>query len=155
MMQMSSRMIGALALSVALGTTVAGISQERIPELQRELPAAVKGGTITGCVAAGAATGSYTLTNVLKEGDASTKDDIQRKTVALSGAAVDMSKHIGHQVTLTGGYSAPERATGTIGTAGTKKPAPGDAIEAERIPVDVFAVTALKMVAGSCAEPAI
>ena len=40
--------------------------------------------------------------------------------VTLTGTEVDLSKHVGHSVALTGSYASPNA---TVGTSGTEKPA--------------------------------
>ena len=58
--------------------------QERIPELQREGATGANTTTLSGCVARGTSTGTYTLTSLAKKGSASTDAD-QPRTVALGG----------------------------------------------------------------------
>jgi opacity protein-like surface antigen len=99
-----------LATSMTFAAAAAGPSQDRIPELQ---PTSANSATVTGCVARGTATATYMLTNITKEGQATARDAVQRMTVALSGTDVDLSKHVGHRVSVTGPYTSTERVTGT------------------------------------------
>ena len=143
----------AVVMSMAFGATVAGVSQDRIPELTREGRADPASATLTGCVARGAATGTYTLTNAAKDGEPMAKDALQRLTVGLSGSDVDVSKHVGHKVAVTGSYARFEFVMGTVGT---KKPAAADAInDGDKKTTRTFAVKSLKMLAESCAEAAL
>ena len=47
---------------------VVSVAQERIPELQRDGAAGANTPTLSGCVARGASTGTYTLTSTVKNG---------------------------------------------------------------------------------------
>jgi hypothetical protein len=142
----------AVVMSMAFGAAVAGVSQDRIPELTREGRTDPASATLTGCVARGMTTGTYTLTNAAKEGEAIAKDALQRLTVGLSSSDVDVSKHVGHKVSVTGSYA---RFEFVMGTAGTEKPAAADAIaDGDRKTTRTFAVKSLKMIADSCSEPA-
>ena len=124
------------------------VAQEKIPELQRDGAAGAKSLTLSGCVARGATTGTYTLASNMKQEAAPTDAD-QPRTVALAGTDVDLGPHLGHIVSLTGSYLAATEATSPTGTAGTEKPAP--AADASK-PLRTFTVKSLKMIAGSCSE---
>ena len=136
--------VAATAVCLALSGVVL-VAQERIPELQREGAAGVKTPTLSGCVARGASTGTYTLTSNVKGHAAPTGVD-QPATVALTGTDVDLGPHVGHLVSLTGSYLA---ATEPTGTAGTEKAPP--AADASK-PLRTLTVKSLKMIAGSCSE---
>jgi hypothetical protein len=144
----------AMAMSMALSVVASGVSQDAIPALQREARPALQIAiptTLTGCVARGTATGTYALTDVLKEGEEGTpaaRNAPERLTVVLSGTDVDVSKHVGHKVSVTGAYASDERATG----ARTEKPAAASATkEGGKKTTETFTVRSLKMVADSCA----
>jgi hypothetical protein len=139
-------MVVATTVWVALSGAV--VAQERIPELQRDGAAGGKAVTLSGCVARGGSSGTYTLASNVKIEAAPTDAD-QPRTVALAGTDVDLAPHLGHIVSLTGSYLAATEPTGPTGTAGTEKPAP--AADASK-PLRTFTVKSLKMVAASCSE---
>ena len=58
--------MAATAVCLALSGVVL-VAQEKIPELQREGAAGVNTPTLSGCVARGASTGTYTLTSNVKK----------------------------------------------------------------------------------------
>ena len=151
MKTMKISIVAATAVCLALSGVVL-VGQEKIPELQRDGAAPAAAGakipTLSGCVARGASTGTYTLTSNVKTGAAPTDTD-QPRTVALAGTDVDLGPHVGHLVSLTGSYVAPTEATGPTGTAGTDKPAPAADASA---PLRTLTVKSLKMIAGSCSE---
>jgi pentapeptide MXKDX repeat protein len=121
---------------------------------------AMKDTTYTGCVEAGGAPSSFTLTHLAADDhmgkDAMKKDAMKKDTMAkdgmsrdamapptwsLASSSVDLSKHLGHKVTVTGSPAQGKMdAMGkdTMGKDAMGKSAP------------VFTVTALKMVAASC-----
>jgi hypothetical protein len=134
-------MVVATTVCVALSGAV--VAQERIPELQRDGAAGGKAVTLSGCVARGGSSGTYTLASNVKVEAAPTDAD-QPRTVALAGTDVDLAPHLGHIVSLTGSYLAA-----TEPTAGTEKPAP--AADASK-PLRTFTVKSLQMVAASCSE---
>jgi hypothetical protein len=149
-MKTSCSVVAILAMSMAFSAVVAGVGQEKIPELQKPRPD-LKGDTLTGCVARGTSTDTYTLTGITKEGAPTAKDAAQRMAVVLSATDVDLSKHVGHRVSVTGSLASEPRP---LGTAGTEKPAATVATaEGEQKPLQTFTVTALKMIAASCSQP--
>ena len=97
--------------------------------------------TYTGCIAAGDMAGSYTLTHVMNDmamgKDTMKKDtmgkDSMAKPMAIDSKSVDLSKHVGHKVAVTG----PDRAMGMKGDAMSK-------------PMAAWTVTSIKMIAASC-----
>jgi len=116
---------------------------------------AMKDTTYTGCVEAGGAPSSFTLTHLAADDhmgkDGMKKDAMKKGTMAkdamvqptwsLASSSVDLSKHLGHKVTVTGSPAQGKMdAMGkdTMGKDAMGKSAP------------VFTVTALKMVAVSC-----
>ena len=102
--------------------------------------------TYTGCVAAGEMAGTYTLTHAMAEmamgGDAMKKDtmgkDSMAKPMAIVSKSVDLAKHVGHKVSVTGPDSAMAMGKDSMGkdTMGKGMPA--------------WSVTSLKMVAATC-----
>ena len=102
--------------------------------------------TYTGCVAAGEMAGTYTLTHAMAEmamgGDAMKKDtmgkDSMAKPMAIVSKSIDLAKHVGHKVSVTGPDSAMAMGKGTMGkdTMGKGMPA--------------WSVTSLKMVSATC-----
>ena len=139
----------AIAVSMTVGATAAGAVQERIPELPRPGATDVKSITLTGCVERGTEIESYILREAT-EGALTTSNAMPRPPVAISSTDVQISKHVGHSVSVTGSYAA-EIATGT---SGTKKPArPPTAISGSdgKTPPG-FTVKSLKMLASSCQQ---
>src|ERR1700732_3880952 len=77
---------------------------------------AMKDTTYTGCVEAGGAPGTFTLTHLAADDrmgkdpmkkDTMTKDSVSKdamapSTWALSSSSVDLNKHLGHKVSVTG-----------------------------------------------------
>ena len=141
------------AMLVAFGAAAAGVSQDRIPNLQREVPKDPKNPTLTGCVARDDAVGTYILKNITKDGDITGKGTFERMSIVLSGTEVDVSKHVGHRVSVTGLYSKEPLATGTVGTT-EKAPVGEEVVQGEKKATGTFRVTSLVMVADSCSQPA-
>lgn len=100
--------------------------------------------TYTGCIAAGEMAGTYTLTHAAAEmgmgHDAMKKDtmgkDAMSKPMAIESKSVDLAKHLGHKVTVTG----PDSAMGMAKPDAMGKGAPA------------WSVTSLKMVAATCGK---
>ena len=150
----------ALVALAAVGAAAAGASQDRIPEAQRpateaQAPARdaprpatmdTPGTTITGCVARGTAAETFTLAEVKKDAPAADAA-APAALIVLTGTEVDLSKHVGHSVALTGSYASP---TATVGTSGTEKPSTPAATENSQKAAKTFTVKSLKMVAPSC-----
>jgi hypothetical protein len=136
--------VAVVILSTAVSAAAAGVSQDRIPELQRPGTTDDPGITLTGCVARGTTNDSYTLLDAKKSATVASGASTPREPVALSGTAVDMSKHVGHSVEVTGTYPSIDLTTGTSGTAASATTEPG------KRPAKAFTVKSLKMVATSC-----
>jgi len=110
---------------------------------------AMKDTTYTGCVEAGGAPSRFMLTHLAAD-DHMGKDAMKKDTMAKDGmskdamaptmwslaSSVDLSKHLGHKVTVTG--SPAQGKMDTMGKYAMGKGAP------------VFTVTSLKMVEASC-----
>jgi hypothetical protein len=106
--------------------------------------------TYTGCVEAGGAPGTFTLTHLAADDrmgkdamkkdtmtkDSMSKDAMAPSTLALSSSSVDLNKHLGHKVSVTG--SAAQGKMDAMGKDAMGKGAPA------------FTATSLKMVAASC-----
>lgn len=144
--------VAVVAMSMAVSASVAGVSQDKIPELQRQGMTDVKSITLTGCVARGTATDSYTLAETADKKDTATPsatDATPPPLVILSGTDVDMSKHVGHNVSVTGSYANQEVATGTVGRE-QPAPAPAATANVDKTTPRTFTVKSLKMVASTC-----
>jgi hypothetical protein len=139
------------ALCVVLGAAAPGAAQD-LPLLQRDVSGA-KGSTVSGCVARGAGTGTYTLaTAATKDARPSAADD-PLLTIVLTGMDADLAAHVGHIVSMTGSYAPAIGPAGTaLGSSGTAKPAPGTAAGRAAKAVRTFMVKSLTMVAASCLE---
>jgi hypothetical protein len=130
-------------VSMTFTAAASGGGQDRIPELQRDGALFGKSVTLTGCVTQGTEPGTFTLTNV-PEGDGAAKDAPRPLTVVLSATDVDISKHLNQMVSVIGTQAFEVAAIATTGrNGGDKKPPP------------TFTITSLKMVAVSCAKPAL
>ena len=128
-------LVTAAAVSLALGATAGGQRQERIPELPRPGATDLKSITLTGCVERGTEIESYTLSES-KESVTATRQVTPLLPVGISSTDVDISKHVGHSVSVTGSYTeAP------IATTGTDAKTPRS-----------FTVKSLKMRAASCLQ---
>lgn len=106
--------------------------------------------TYAGCVEAGSAAGTFRLTHVslpdqmgkdmMKKdamaADGMSKDAMAPTTLTLTGSKVDLGKHLGHKVSVTGSPAHEKmeaRDEGTMGKAAT-----------------TFTVKSLKMIAAAC-----
>jgi hypothetical protein len=140
------------AMILVLGAAAAGMSPDRIPELQREARSKSTSATLTGCVAQGVAAGTYILTNITKDEQPNVKDGLVRTSVLLSSTDVDVSKHVGHRVSVTGVYLSHGRAT-TV--AAIDKRAPTEEIaRGDKLTSATFRVKSLALVADSCSQTA-
>ncbi len=109
----------------------------------------------TGCVEAGSAAGTFMLTHVATadhmrkdmmkkdamEKDTMTKNSVTKDamaptTLTLTGSPVDLSKHLGHKVSITGSLAHEKMDAMEKGTMGKSAP--------------TFTVKSLKMVAATC-----
>jgi hypothetical protein len=140
------------AMILVLGAAAAGMSPDRIPELQREARSKSTSATLTGCVAQGVAAGTYILTNITKDEQPNVKDGLVRTSVLLSSTDVDVSKHVGHRVSVTGVYLSHGR---TMSAAAMDKPAPTEEIaRGDKLTSATFRVKSLALVADSCSQTA-
>ena len=142
-MKLTISTVALVALAATVSAATAGVSQDRIPDAQRPGAIEAPASTLTGCVARGTATDTYTLAEAKKDATAAPAE-----LVALAGTDVDLSKHVGHSVTVTGSYTGTDGATGT---SGTEKPAAAPATtEDTKKPAKTFTVKSLKMVSPTC-----
>ena len=145
-MKLNLSTVALVALAAMVSAAAAGASQDK-PDAQKPATMDAPGMTLSGCVARGPAPDTFTLAE--KKGapaaaDASTPAPL----VTLTGTEVDLSKHVGHSVTLTGSFTSPSAA---IGTTGTEKPAtPGAPEDSKKAAAKTFTVKSLKMVSPSC-----
>jgi hypothetical protein len=133
-----------LSVSVAAqsgGATTNGAKMDKM---------AMKDASYTGCLEAGGAPSSFMLTHLAADDhmgkdamkkdtmakDGMTKDAMAPTTWSLASSSVDLSKHVGHKVTVTG--SSAQSKMDAMGKDAMGKGAP------------VFTVTSVKMVAASC-----
>jgi hypothetical protein len=140
----------AAAVMMGLSGGAAKGNQDTIPQIPTARSTAAKSVTVTGCVGRGTTPDSYVLTNVTQEGHATVNDARKPETLLLSAEDIDISKHVGHLVSVTGMHAATNRApTGatdvTPATESTMTKA------AAKLPIG-FAVTSLKMISGTCPE---
>jgi len=117
----SSALLVAVALSVGVHAQSGGAMAKDDKMGKMETPTK----TYTGCVAAGAETGTFALTHVMAD------DHMKNATMTVSSKGIDLSKHIGHKVTVTGS-SEPDK------------------MDAMGKQMSAFTVKSLKMVSGSC-----
>ena len=102
--------------------------------------------TYTGCIAAGDMAGTYTLTHATAEmamgkdamkKDAMKKDtmgkDAMAKPMAIESKAIDLAKHVGHKVSVSGPDRAMPMGKDTMGKG-----------------MAAWSVTSLKMIAATC-----
>ena len=133
------------ALAVAAGAAASAQDKMAKPmEMGKEK-------SYTGCIEAGAMAGSFKLTHAeaamamgamgkdsMKKdtmGKDAMKKDAMMPTMALMGKGVDLSKHVGHKVTVTGADDKMAMAKDAMGKD-----------------MNGFTVTALKMVAATCGK---
>jgi pentapeptide MXKDX repeat protein len=146
----SGAMVMAAALSVAISAQSGGTMAKGDKMDKMEM----KDATYTGCIEAGTAAGTFMLTHV--SGDHMGKDAMKKDTMAkdgmgkdamasanltLTGSSVDLSKHVGHKVSVTG-----SAAHGKMDGMGK------DAMAKDGMTKDApaFTVKSLKMIAASC-----
>jgi hypothetical protein len=133
-------------MTMALGASAGPAAQERIPLLQRQGQTDPRSVTLTGCVANGSTAGIYTLTTSGPKADAQDKNAMKAITLTLTGE-VDLSRHVGHEVSITGVHAIPWVTVMPNGPEGA-------VTHGDRKPTASFAVTSLTMIAASCSQPA-
>jgi hypothetical protein len=149
-MRTSCFAVAVVSMTMALGASARVAAQERIPLLPRDGwmdPWAV---TLVGCVAQGTSGGGYTLTTSIPQPEATDKDAMTSIKLVLTSTEVDLSRHVGHTVSVTGVHAA-HWATGMTGTTGSGSPVSEGAVKDDgKKTTGTFAVKSLKMVATSC-----
>ena len=111
--------------------------------------------TYTGCVEAGTPGGTFMLTHIAADHmgkdamqkdtmakDNMSKDAMAPTTLTLASSSVDLSKHLGHKVSITGSPAAHGKMDAMKKDAMAKDAMAKDA--------SAFTVKSLKMVAASC-----
>jgi hypothetical protein len=153
-MRTSCFAVAVVGMTMALGAAAPVATQERIPLLQRAGlmdPWAV---TLVGCVAQGTSAGGYTLTTSIPQPEATNKDAMKSIRLVLTSTEVDLSRHIGHTVSVTG-VQVVHWATGTTGTTGGEKVVSEGAVKDDDKKTEgTFTVKSLTMVATSCSQRA-
>jgi hypothetical protein len=100
MNRMRAAMCMTAAIMFAAVTMAAQDAAEKVDKKAEK-----KAQSLTGCVQAGSAPGTYTLTNAMPaEGDKMATDTMKADmgSVMLSATDVDLAPHVGHKVTVTG-----------------------------------------------------
>jgi hypothetical protein len=146
-MKLTISTVALVALAATVSAAAAGASQGRIPDAQRPATMDAPGITLTGCVARGIAADTFTLAEEKKSAPVAADANAPAPLVALTGTEVDLSKHVGHSVTVTGSYAS---TTAVVGTSGAEKPAAPAAIEDSKKTAKTFTVKSLKMVSATC-----
>ena len=107
---------------------------------------------LTGCVQSGTTAGTFELTNIKGKGSmassesAASPSSSSGKTVKLVAAAgTDLSQHVGHQVEVTGSFSASSSSSASPSAA-----APSASASSSSSGDKEFNVTDVKMVSATC-----
>ena len=87
-MKLTISTVALVALATAVSAATAGVSQDRIPDAQRPGGIDAPGITLTGCVARGTATDTYTLAEAKKDATAAAATAAPAELVALAGTDV-------------------------------------------------------------------
>jgi hypothetical protein len=140
---MSTFCVAAACLVAAAGAQSASASAG---QAEKKLDTPV---TVTGCVAAGAVTGQYTLTNATLAPSA--MDKVPPATDKMSAPATsytlkggdDLKPHLGHKVQVTGTLAKPDMSKEKMPTTETPK---ADTM----ITGGTLNVTSVKMVSATC-----
>ncbi len=140
------------AIVVGLSGTMSGVVQDKIPEIPKLQPAAAKSMTVAGCVGKGTTADTYVLTNLTRDGEPAVKDASKTETLVLSGSDVDMSKHVGHQVSVTGLHAATDYSIGTMGVTDVKPGTPSTMTRTGAKASTAFTVKSLAMISATCSK---
>jgi pentapeptide MXKDX repeat protein len=142
--------ISSVAILVAVVLSVAASAQsgDKMDQMAKDQ-------TYTGCVAAGTMAGTFTLTHITADHmgkdamkkdsmakDTMSKDAMAPTTLTVTSSSVDLSKHLGHKVSITGSPAARGKMDAMKKDAMAK-----DSMAKE---ASAFTVKSLKMVAASC-----
>ena len=141
------RLMSTFCLAAACFVAAAGAQSASAPagQAEKKMDTAV---TATGCVAAGAVTGQYTLTDATLAPSA--MDEMPPATDKMSAPAAtytlkggdDLKPHLGHKVQVTGTLAKPEMSKEKMPTT--------DAPKADKMITGTLNVTAVKMVSATC-----
>ena len=145
--------LSALALAALMQTATA---QAQSGAMAKPM-AMAKEKVYTGCVAAGAMAGSFTLTNAAEETPMGAgamgkdamgkgtmgKDAMAAPAMSIASTAVDLGKHVGHKVSVTVAEMGMAKPDAMAKDAMAK---PG----AMAAPAAVMSVSSLRMVAATC-----
>ena len=105
-MKLNISTVALVALAAMVSAAAAGASQDK-PDAQKPATMDAPGMTLTGCVARGTAPDTFTLAEVKKGAPVAADASTPAPLVTLTGTEVDLSKHVGHSVTLTGSFASP------------------------------------------------
>ena len=138
---MKNWMTSALAIVAVAGMSHVAVAQDKMAKPMS------KEKTYTGCIAAGEMAGTFTLNHPMAEmpmgGDAMKKDtmgkDSMAKPMMIESKTIDLAKHVGHKVSVTGPDSV--MAMGKPDAMGKDNMGKG---------MPAWSVTSLKMVAATC-----
>lgn len=160
-MRMTTR-LGALALATLIQTTA---MQAQGGTMAKPMPMA-KDKVYTGCVAAGAMGGSFTLTNAAEDmamdhdamkkdpmgkPGAMTKDAMAAPTLSIASSTVDLRTHVGHQVSVTVAEMGMTKPDGMAKPDAMAKDGMAKA-GAMAAPVAVMSVSSVRMIANTCGK---
>jgi hypothetical protein len=153
MMNCTKLAVTALALAAMGHVVSAQMASDKMSK-----PAAAEK-SFTGCVEAGTTAGTYTLTHVTADmgmaKDTMTHDTMKKNTMAkdamamapkmlsLSSSTIDLAKHVGHKVTVTG-------TMGAMASSMAKMDKMAKPDQMGKTAKDSLTVTSLKMVSASC-----
>jgi len=151
---MKAMMCGVVLLIAAAVPVAVGAQSGTMANDDKMDKMKMKDATYNGCIEAGTAAGTFMLTHVVtdhmgKEAmnkdtmakDTMSKDTMAPTTLTLTSSSVDLSKHLGHRVSVTGAA-----AGGTMDAMGKET----SAKDAMTKGASAFTVKSLKMVAASC-----
>jgi hypothetical protein len=151
-MRTSCFAVAVVGMTMALGASAGVAPQEKIPLLPRldwMDPWAV---TVVGCIVQGTSADDYTLTTSIPQPEATDKDAMNSIGLVLTGTEVDLSRHVGQTVSLTGVHAA-HLTTGIAGTTSSETRVSEDAVNGDdKDTRRTFAVKSLKMVAAFCSN---
>ena len=130
-------MMSSVAMLIAVVLSVTAIAQSggTMARSDKMDKMEMKDTTHTGCIEAGSAPGTFMLTHLAAD-DHMGKDTMAPTTFSLSSASVDLSKHVGHKVSVTGSSAHGKMDAMEKDTMANGTPA--------------FTVKSLNMVAASC-----
>src|SRR5919106_25711 len=125
--------ISSMAMVTMLSVAASAQSGDKMDQMAKDQ-------TYTGCVAAGTMARTFTLTHITA--DHMGKDAMAPTTLTVASSSVDLSKHLGHKVSITGSPAARGKMD-----AMKKDVMAKDSMAKE---ASAFIVKSLKMVAASC-----